>query len=237
MTNLQTIKDKIEQAHDFKNAATGVYRKWQDGYYAEVNKIRGNRNLTDKGKFKLKEKMSERKAVELMQLAKWQINEYKSQLDVAYKEADRIANTKPKAADPVKAERFEKSLGEVKAVVMMASPDKVIKILQEFVDATEEPALVDRIRAEFAAVIAPVIGQAKPEQKDSLTGLFEHTQRKAKGAEVLEAEQLRDTAQAMRDSKFFGLSVIDCAKEVHPEAQKYLNNPDAFLRNIRVRKR
>jgi len=229
MTNLQTIKDKIEQAHDFKQAATGVYRKWQDGYRAEVKKISDNRNLTDVGKLKLKESLSERKTVEPMQLSKKQQAEYRAILDVAYKEASKVANTKPAAVDPVKAEQFAKTFGEVRTSILLASPDKAIKILQEFIDATEEAGLVDRIRSEFAAVVAPIIAQANQVQKDSLTDMFQQTRIKAKGEEVIEAEQLMETAKAMSDSKFFGLHVIDSVKEVHLEAQKYLNNPTAFF--------
>jgi len=229
MTNLQSIKEKIEMAYDFKTAATGTYRKWQDGYRAEVKKISDNRNLTDVGKLKLKESLSERKTVELMQLSKKQQAEYRAILDAAYLEASKIANSKPATVDPVKADRFDRSFGEVRTSILLANPDKAIKILREFIDATEEPALVDRIRSEFAAVVAPVIAQANQVQKDSLTDMFQQTRIKAKGAEVIEAEQLMETSKAMSDSKFFGLHVIESVKEVHPEAQKYLNNPAAFF--------
>lgn len=229
MANVQSIKEKIDKAHELQNASTGVYRKWKETYNAEVSKIRSNRNLTEEGKFKLKERMTERKTVELMQLSKKQIEEYRKILSEAYKEADRIANAKPKTADPVKAERFEKSFGEVKISILLASPEKAIKILQEFVDATDEPALVDRIRAEFAAVVAPVIAQAKPEQKHKLNDLFDFTRYKAKGPEVIEAEQLMQTAEALRNSRFYELAVGDSVLEVHKEAQRYLNQPDEFF--------
>lgn len=228
-TNLQIIKEAINDARGIKEDATGVYRKWRDSYQQEIGKIHSNRNLTDEGKRNLREKMSQRKTVELMQISKRQLLAYNSLLDVAHKEADRIANAKPKAADPVKAERFDKSFGEVKTAVMLASPDKAIKILREFIEATDEPALIDRVRAEFAAVVAPVIAQAKPEQKHVLTDLFEHTRRKAKGEEALEAEQLVQTAEALKESRFYSPIVLDNAGQIHREIPKYLGNPDAFF--------
>ncbi|MBK5500930.1 hypothetical protein [Peribacillus sp. TH14] len=229
MTNLQAIKDKIEQAYDLKQASTGVYRRWQDEYRAEVSKISRNRNLTDSGKFKLKELLAERKTVELMKLSKSQQDEYRSLLIEAQKEARKVADSKPAAADKAVAERFDKSFGELKTAVMLATPEKAVKILNDFVEGTEEPALVDKIRAEFSSIIAPVVGQAKQEDKNKLIDLFEHTQRKAKGAEVMEAEQLMEQAEGMSGQKFFGLAVMERVIEVHAEAKKYLNDPDAFF--------
>lgn len=229
MTNLQTIKEKIEQAYDLKHASTGVYRKWQDDYRAEVNKISKNRNLTDSGKFKLKELLAERKTVELMKLSKSQHDQYRSILSEAQKEARKVADSKPAAVDKAIAERFDKKFGEIKTAVMLASPEKAVKILNDFVEGTEDPALVDKVRAEFSSIIAPIVGQAKQEDKNKLIDLFEHTQRKAKGAEVMEAEQLMEQAEGMSNAKFFSLAVMDRVIEVHAEAQKYLNNPDAFF--------
>lgn len=229
MSNLQTIKEKIEHAYDLKHASTGVYRRWQDEYRLEVAKISKNRDLTDSGKLKLKELLSERKTVELMKLSKKQQDEYRRVLDVAYKEADRVANAKPAAVDPVKVERFDKAFGELKTAMMLATPAKAISILKDFVEATEEAALVDKIRAEFSSIIAPVIGQAKPDEKHKLTELFEHTQRKSKGAEALEAEQLREQAESMSKAKFFNLAVTESVLEVHAEAQKYINTPETFF--------
>lgn len=229
MKNLQSIKEKIEQAYDLKHASTGVYRKWQDEYRVEVNKISKNRNLTDSGKFKLKELLSERKTVELMKLSKSQQDQYRSLLSEAQKEARKVADSKPAAVDKAIAERFDKAFGELKTAVMLATPEKAIKILNDFVEGTEEPALVDRIRSEFSSIIAPVVGQSKQEDKNKLIDLFEHTQRKAKGAEVMEAEQLMEQAEGMSGQKFFSLAVMERVIEVHPEAKKYLNSPDAFF--------
>ncbi|KRF63381.1 hypothetical protein ASG99_04440 [Bacillus sp. Soil768D1] len=229
MTNLQSIKEKIEQAHDLKHASTGVYRRWQDEYRVEVSKISRNRNLTDSGKFKLKELLAERKTVELMKMSKSQQDEYRSILGEAHKEARKVADSKPAAVDKAIAERFDKSFGELKTAVMLATPEKAIKILNDFVGKTEEPALVDKIRAEFASIIVPVVVQAKQEDKNKLIDLFEHTQRKAKGEEVIEAEQLMEQAQELSNVKFFNLAVMESVLEVHAEAQKYLNTPDAFF--------
>lgn len=229
MTKLQSIKDKIVQAYDLKHASTGVYRRWQDEYRAEVNKISNNRNLTDSGKFKLKELLAERKTVELMKLSKTQQDQYRSLLSEAQKEARKVADSKPAAVDKAIAERFDKSFGELKTAVMLATPEKAVKILNAFVEGTEEPVLIDKVRAEFSSIIAPVIGQAKPEDKNKLIDLFEHTQRKAKGAEVIEAEQLMEQAEGMSGQKFFSLAVMERVIEVHAEAKKYLNDPDAFF--------
>ena len=230
MTKLQSVKDKIEQAYELKQASTGVYRRWQDGYRLEVNKISLNRNLTDSGKFKLKELLSERKTVELMKMSKSQQDEYRNLLSEAYKEADKVANSKPAPADKEKEEKFDKAFGELKTEILLAtSPARAISILKDFVEATEEPVLVDRIRAEFSTIIAPVIGQAELEEKNKLTDLFLQTQRKAKGEEVIEAEQLMERAEGMSGDKFFGLSVMERVGEIHQEAAKYLNSPDAFF--------
>ncbi|MFD6439374.1 hypothetical protein ACFWDG_06080 [Peribacillus sp. NPDC060186] len=229
MTKLQSIKDKIEQAYDLKQASTGVYRRWQDEYRAEVSKISRNRNLTDSGKFKLKELLAERKTVELMKISKKQQDEYRSLLGEARKEARKVADSKLAEVDKAIAERFDKSFGELKTEVMLATPEKAIKILNDFVEGTEEPALVDKVRAEFSSIIAPVVGQAKQEDKNKLIDLFEHTQRKAKGPEVIEAEQLMERAEGMSGEKFFGLAVMERVIEVHAEAKKYLNDPDAFF--------
>ncbi|MEF2096422.1 hypothetical protein V3595_17300 [Bacillus sp. CFBP9009] len=229
MTNLQSIREKIEQAYDLKHASTGVYRKWQDEYRVEVNKISKNRNLTDSGKFKLKELLAERKTVELMKISKVQQDQYRSLLSEAQKEARKVADSKPDVVDKAIAERFDKSFCELKTAVMLATPEKAVKILNDFVEGTEELALVDKVRAEFSSIIAPVVGQAKQEDKNKLVDLFEHTQRKAKGEEVIEAEQLMERAQGMSGEKFFGLAVMERVIEVHAEAKKYLNDPDAFF--------
>lgn len=229
MANLDAIKEKLGQAHEIQHASTGVYRQWRDKYNEEVSKISANRDLSADGKYKMKELLKKRKTVELMKLSRQQIDEYRKVLSEASKEADKIANAKPAEVDPVKAERFEKSFGELKTAVMLATPEKAISILNEFIDATDEPALVDRIRAEFAAVVAPVIAQARPEQKQNLNDLFEHTRRKAKGPEAIEAEQLKATAEAMQNSGFFGLSVIKAVMEISKEASDYVNKPETFF--------
>ncbi|MED3911210.1 hypothetical protein P4597_18935 [Peribacillus simplex] len=163
-------------------------------------------------------------------MSKIQQDEYRSLLGEAYKEADKVANSKPAPADKDKVEKFDKAFGELKTEIMLAtSPARAISILSDFVEATEEPVLVDRIRAEFSTIIAPVIGQAELEEKNKLTDLFLETQRKAKGEEIIEAEQLMERAEGMSGDRFFGLAVMERVSEIHEEAAKYINNPDAFF--------
>lgn len=164
-----------------------------------------------------------------MKISKSQQDQYRSLLSEAQKEARKVADSKPAAVDKAIEERFEKAFGELKTAVMLASPEKAVKILNDFVEGTEEPALVDKVRAEFSTIIAPVIGQVKQEDKNKLIDLFEHTQLKAKGEEVIEAEELMEQAEGMSGQKFFGLAVMERVLEVHAEAQKYLNTPDAFF--------
>lgn len=229
MTNLNGIKETIEKAWEVKNGATGVYRAFREAASEEEVKVTGNKHLSQEGREAMLGKLRERKTVEAMKLAQSQIGLYNKYLDDARKEADKIAYAKLPAVDPVKEQRFDKAFAELKTQIMLASPEKAAQLLKEFVDATEDQALVDKIRADFASTIQPVIGTADHKIKASLTDLFEHTKFKARGAESVEASRLIEQIDSMRHGRFFPQIVEDNARSLGKQAAMYINRPDEYF--------
>jgi hypothetical protein len=103
---LAAIKEKFDQVIDAHGKSTSVYGDWKRSYDAEVQKINQNNNLTATGRILMKEKMTERKTAELMQLSKKKFNEREALLNEIRKEADKIAYANLPPVDAV-ARTFE----------------------------------------------------------------------------------------------------------------------------------
>jgi len=229
MTKLNEIKSIIDKAWSVKNDATGVYRAFKESVDAETAKITSSNKLTEEGKEVMLEKLKERKTVEALKLSKSQIDLYNDYLNQARKEADKVAFAKLTPTDKVKEERFDKQFAELKTKVMLSTPETGAKLLKEFVEATDDQYLVDKIRNDFADTVQPIIGTADFKVKANLSDLFEHTKYKARGAESVEAERLIDQIDGMKNSRFFGKIVEDNAKSLGKQAAMYINRPDEYF--------
>ena len=229
MTKIKEIRDIINQAWNVKHGATGLYRSFKESVDNEASRITNSDKFTPAGKQALIGKLKERKTAEVMQLAKSQIDLYSEYLNKARKEADKVAYAKLTPVDKVKEERFDKKFNELKTQIMLAEPEVGAELLKEFVNATDEEYLVDKIRAEFSSTIAPIIGNADSELRTSLNKLFENTKRKARGAEALEAEKLIEHIEDMKQSRFFDLIVEENAKSLGKQASMYINRPDEYF--------
>lgn len=223
------IKELIDKAHATRNEATGIYRAWRQKYDQETGKIRSSRELTPEGQGKMITALNKRKEIEVMKLADAQVGLYRKYLDDAYKAADKIAYAKLPEVDAEKAERWEKSFGELKTAVILADPKKAHQMISEFVAATDEQALVDRVRHEFSTIIAPVIGQADAPTRYKFSDLFEETKVKARGPEGSEALRVMESAEGLRNGRFWSGIVADNIGAVLPTAQRHLENPEAYF--------
>lgn len=223
------IKELIDKAHTTRSEATGVYRAWRQKYDEEAGKIRASRELTPEGKEKMIAALNKRKEVEVLKLADSQVGLYRKYLDDAYKAADKIAYAKLPGVDAQKAERWEKQYGEMKTQVMLANPQKALQMISDFVAATDEQALVDRVRHEYSQIIAPVIGQADAPTRYKFSDLFEETKTKALGPEAVEALRVMESAEGMRNGRFWSGIVADNVGAVIPTAQRHLENPEAYF--------
>lgn len=219
------IKELIDKAHTTRNEATGVYRAWRQKYDEEAGKIRASRELTPEGKDKMLAALNKRKEIEVMKLADSQVSLYRKFLDDAYKAADKIAYAKLPEVDAQKAERWEKQFGELKTQVLLANPQKALQMISDFVAATDEQALVDRVRHEYSQIIA----QADAPTRYKFSDLFEETKTKALGPEAVEALRVMESAEGLRNGRFWSGIVGDNVGAVSQTAQHHLENPESYF--------
>lgn len=226
------IEEKLMQAYNFNNGSTANFVKFLREYREEAEKIKVDRYLTSEGKAEMILTLKDVKTFELMNETLLHKAKYEMIVNAVLKEAEEVANEPFPAVDQVRADQFEKELSDLKTSVLLStnverSLDEVVK----FVDATKENSLLDRVRGEFASLVAPIIGSLPLEKRELLNSLFADVKDKALGPDRIEALKLIEQAKVALNAPTYELTVQNAVQELGMNATKYLNDPQAYINN------
>lgn len=233
MKTLKEIRELLDKAHQLRNDSTGTYRKFQDEFLQAKREIENSKDYTTDGKRKLIESLQRRKTVELLQGARNMRNEFAKHLTEAKQAADAIAFAKAPKVDPVKAERFEKRLAEVKTEILLSNAKRGKEKLTDFLNSIDEQQFAETVKAEFGTLIQPILegaGNDGAKYRHELLETFEAVKEQAMHPEAKEAMDIVQFADSMIEGRFFIPLVEEKAQEhFSKEAGFFINRPDDFF--------
>ncbi|RFU71025.1 hypothetical protein D0469_03535 [Peribacillus saganii] len=233
MKTVQEIREIVAKAQQLQQDSTGLYRSFQDAYNQKKTEIELNRDYSPEGKRKLIESHQKRKTIELMQLARSQKDLFTKYLSEAKKDAESIIYAKTPKVDPVKQERFEKRLAEVKTEILLSNAKKGKEILSDFLSKVDEQAFAAQIKGEFVSLIQPILQDAGAEAykyRQELSQIFEDVKSRSMDPEAGEAMQVAEYAESALDGRFFIPLVEEKAGEhLGQLAKMYINKPEQYF--------
>jgi hypothetical protein len=233
MKTLEQIKEIVLKVHTLQHESTGLYRNFQDSYTKEKSAIELNNDYSEAGKQKLVDSLKERKTVELLQRARTQRNEFIGLWKEAKKEAENLIHSKVKPVDPVKEERFNKKLAEVKTEILLSNHRKGKELLTQFLQTIDEQAFAAKVKEEFPTLIQPILSSAGADTekyRQELFSVFEQVKKQSLHPEALEAINIAEFAdQAMQSSFFNSLVQEKVSEHLGREVGQFVNKPDEFF--------
>ncbi|MEK5431346.1 hypothetical protein MKY88_10780 [Lysinibacillus sp. FSL R7-0073] len=238
-TNIEILEELIEKGYTLvRKNPTSIALEFKQDYYAEVDKIKRDRDLTPAAKAYKQEQLQEKFGKRLFEVLAEQKADYKKVVDQAQKLAQTIQTTphdKPK--DDLKVKLFEDEIASLVTSTMLGTnAGRSIEALDDFIGKYgDEPYFAQQIKSQFPQFASNVLGiESSPQNRFALSKVLERVESKVTTPERAKA------AEALGffgngDVKFYpeGLAPYNAIQQIiGRDAARYLNEPEKAIELI-----
>ncbi|HET7579769.1 MAG TPA: hypothetical protein VFK33_10845 [Bacillales bacterium] len=228
-------KEYLQKAREISGNTAKEYREWAEKVQAEISKANVDTDLSSQGREKKVAELKQKYGVELMQSAHRAKDQYQTWLKRAQREADKVANAKPKKPDAAKVERFSDGFKRLKTELMLATrPESAEQKLRDFVASIDEPYFANEVADQFAELVPHVTniaGNDANRYRLKLAGMYEDLQRNHVSDDVKEAREVLEASNhALGNPKIFAPLVEENVSEMlGGEYGRQVNEPETFF--------
>ncbi|ASN05309.1 hypothetical protein [Virgibacillus necropolis] len=236
------MRENITKAREIEQSVNRKYIELREEAHREIGKATSNTDLSPEGRQKQAQRLRQKYAGEVINLAKELKSDYQAEVTKAKVAAQKELEKETKKPDEVKVKKFESNFNDLKTKIMLSNNSQESnKQLLEFVKSIEgEPYLANRLKDDFASVISPILSNAGDQRsvfelRKSLEGTFNHLNTVSLTEEQREAKEVYDLSGSLYDAKLFSPVAMDNARDIFGrELPRYLNDPDSYPQDIEI---
>lgn len=239
MNNIEKLDALIEKGYEIaRRNPTKLALEFKQSYYAEVDKIKHDRDNSDVKKAYLIEELQGKYGKELFKVLAEMKAEYKKTAAEAQKLAQSIhATDLEKPEDSVELKLFESALADLKAATMLgANAKRSIEAIDAFIGKYgDNPYYAQQVKEHFPTLAGNVLGiEGTLQNRHALSKVLERIEAKAT---TPEREKATETLQFFGDGdvKFYleGTAPYQSYSSIiGDKAAAYLNRPEEALAQI-----
>ncbi|SCX81607.1 hypothetical protein [Lysinibacillus fusiformis] len=238
-TNIEILDELMEKGYTLvRKNPTSIAIEFKQDYYAEVDKIKRDRDLTPAAKAYKQEQLQEKHGKRLFEVLAEQKAEYKKTAEQARKLAQTIRTMRhSKPSDDLQNKLFQQEIESLKTSTMLGTNAKgSMEAINAFVDKYgNEPYYAEYVTDIFPVLAGNVLGiEDTPQNRHSLSKLLERITEKATTDEQRKAKETLGFF-GDGDVKFYpeGLTPYNAIQQIiGRDAARYLNEPERAIELI-----
>lgn len=193
-TNIEILDQLIEKGYEqARKNPTTLAIEFKREYYADVEKIRYDRDLSPDGKFRKQQALTKTYSKRLMEVLAEMKAEYKKTAQEAQKLAHTIQTTPhEKPSDDMQVKLFEQELDSLQMAVMLGTSVKSsIQALDAFIGKHGDiPYFAEQIKEKFPTLASTVLGiEATSQNRQALADTLKRVEAKATTPERTKAAE------------------------------------------------
>lgn len=193
-TNIEILDELIEKGYEqARKNPTSLAIEFKRDYYADVEKIRYDRDLSPDGKFRKQQALTKTYSKRLMEVIAEMKAEYKKTAQEAQKIAHKIQTTShERPSDDMQVKLFEQESESLQMAVMLGTSAKSsLQALDAFIGKHGDvPYFAEQIKQQFPTIASTILGiEATPQNRHTLSKILERVESKATTPERTKAAE------------------------------------------------